>query len=205
MFSNPIALWSFTSLFSFLAAYSFIRTITDFRNPYQSVGHFLHAAMSVVMAVMAWPWWNALPAIPQIIFFSAATLWYLVMLIMQTTGKVTQQSLGGHSTWHQAVHAIMMLAMVWMVAVMAAMDHAAQPEHSGGHAGHHHDALSAPAALTGVAVTAALIIAGVIFTVEYITCSKKTSNAWRGHAGELASGGLMCLGMAAMCLPMIVS
>ncbi|WP_449276666.1 DUF5134 domain-containing protein [Leucobacter sp. GX24907] len=196
MFTDPVVQWGFTVLFSALTVYSVLRVFVDGSRSLQAIGHALHAVMAADMATMAWLWWAAIPSTPQLVFFVTAAVWYAIMLVLQASRRVSRRTLGGHGAWHQAVHVVMMLAMVWMVAVMADADPSAS--------GHDHSALPIGAALTGVAVTAGLIVAGAVFVVEFVDCVRGGKRTWAGHTGDVASGALMCLGMAAMCLPMLV-
>ncbi|MGO1736617.1 MAG: DUF5134 domain-containing protein [Leucobacter sp.] len=196
MFTDPVVQWTFTILFSLLTAYSVLRVFLDWSRPLQAIGHVLHAVMAVDMAAMAWPWWTAIPGAPQLVFFVIAAIWYVIMLALQASRRVSRRLLGGHSAWHQAVHVVMMLAMVWMVAVMVDADPSAS--------GHDHSALPVDAALAGVVLTAGLIIAGAIFVVEFVDCVRGGKRTWAGHTGDVGTGALMCLGMTAMCLPMLV-
>lgn len=196
MFTDPVAQWSFTVAFSVLTAYSGFRVSADFARPLQAIGHALHAVMAADMVAMAWPWWVSIPGAAQLVFFVFAALWYVIVFVLQLSRSVTKDMLGGHSAWHQIVHVVMMLAMVWMVAVMGDAD----PSGSG----HNHSALSAGGAVSGVLVTAGLIVAGVILVVDSLDWVRAGKRTWAGHGGEGAAGAVMCLGMAAMCLPMLV-
>jgi hypothetical protein len=90
----------------------------------------------------------------------------------------------------------MMLAMVWMTVAM-------QPT-AGAPTDHqtHHASLPISAALSGVMVTAALVVGGVLFTVELVECLRRR-RSWGSHTGDAASGAVMSLGMAAMCWLMV--
>ncbi|MGO2141196.1 MAG: DUF5134 domain-containing protein [Leucobacter sp.] len=194
MLSDPVLQWALTLIFSATAMNTTVRLFAD-RKLLLIVGNALHLAMSIVMVAMCWPWWSLLPAVPQTLFFSAGTVWFGAIAILQVRRRITRATAGRHSAWHQVAHAVMMLAMVWMILAMPsgldATTHA-----------HHHGGLEPWAALTGVAITAALAISGVIFLVELIRCLRGRTT-WLGHTGDVASGMLMSFGMAAMCWPMI--
>ena len=118
MFTDPVVQWTFTILFSLLTAYSVLRVFLDWSRPLQAIGHVLHAVMAAI-----WQGWHGrggrrFPVPPQLVFFVIAAIWYVIMLALQASRRVSRRLLGGHSAWHQAVHVVMMLAMVWMVAVM---------------------------------------------------------------------------------------
>jgi hypothetical protein len=71
------------------------------------VGHLLHFIMSLAMVVMVWPWGRTLPTAPPMVFFLLAALWFLAVGFI----GVGQRVVNGY-------HALMMLAMAWMYAVM---------------------------------------------------------------------------------------
>lgn len=194
MLSDPVLQWTLTLAFSATAAYATLRLVTD-RKPLLIVGNALHLVMSLVMIAMCWPWWTVLPSLPQTLFFSAGTAWFAAVALLQTRRRITRAAVGGHSAWHQVAHAVMMLAMVWTLLAMPSGTDGTTHDH-------HHGGLEPWAALTGVAVTAALTTSGVVFLVELVRCVRGRS-AWLGHTGDVASGALMSLGMAAMCWPMI--
>lgn len=194
MLSDPVLQWALTLTFSATAMYATVRLFAD-RKLLPIVGNALHLVMSVVMVAMCWPWWSLLPRVPQTLFFSAGVVWFGAIAILQARRRITRSAAGGHSAWHQVAHAAMMLAMVWMILAMPSGTDATT------HA-HHHGGLEPWAALTGVAITAALAISGVIFLVELIRCLCGRTT-WLGHTGDVASGTLMSFGMAAMCWPMI--
>ncbi|MGO2050692.1 MAG: DUF5134 domain-containing protein [Microbacterium sp.] len=194
MLSDPVLQWVLTLTFSATAGYSALRLVND-RKPLLVVGDSLHLVMSLAMITMCWPWWAVIPTLPQLLVFIAGTMWFVLVTVLQAQRRITRASLGGHSAWHQVTHAIMMLAMVWMILAMPSVTGAAAHTHD-------HGGLDLWAALTGVAITAALATAGVIFLVELIRCVRGRTT-WLGHTGDVASGMLMSLGMAAMCWPMI--
>lgn len=194
MLSDPVLQWALTLTFSATAMYATVRLFAD-RKLLLIVGNVLHLVMSVVMVAMCWPWWSLLPAVPQTLFFSAGAVWFVAIALLQVRRRITRATVGGHSAWHQAAHAVMMLAMVWMILAMPSGTDATTHVH-------HHGGLEPWAALTGVAITAALAVSGVIFLVEFIRCVRGRTT-WLGHTGDVASGAFMSFGMAAMCWPMI--
>lgn len=195
MVSDPVLQWALTVAFSATGLYAIVRIGVD-RKLLLVVGHVLHLAMSAGMVAMCWPWWSEIPAIPQIALFGGAGIWFAVLIVLQLARRVPRTTLGGHGPWHQAAHAIMMFAMVWMTVSMGS------GEGSGDHT-HHHGGLPMWASLSGVGLTATLLVAGVIFLVELILCLRGPTT-WLGHTGDVAAGTVMSLGMAAMCWPMIV-
>ena len=205
MVSDPVLQWVLTVAFSATGLSALVRIGID-RRPLVVVGHLLHLAMSAGMVAMCWPWWTTISAVPQLIVFGGAAAWFVVLLVLQLARRIPRAALGGHSPWHQAAHAIMMFAMVWMVVSMSAADAAmagtgADMAMDGG-AHHHGGSLPLWASLSGVALTAALLVRGVVFLVELIVCLRGRTT-WLGHTGDVTTGTVMGLGMAAMCWPMI--
>lgn len=99
--------WIVTALFVLSAAECLYAIATGRRVWTHIVGHSLHFVMAVAMAVMAWPRGAALPTTGPMIFFLLATVWFVIVTLVQT----------GHRGIN-AYHAAMMLAMAWMYAVM---------------------------------------------------------------------------------------
>jgi hypothetical protein len=129
--------WFVTILFVLAAAECLYALAAGNRRPATVVSQLLHVVMAVAMAVMAWPWGAALPTVAPMVFFLLATGWFVA---------VTASSLGAGHRIAGGYHALMMLAMAWMYAVMngrllpgqesyAADTGSAQPGASG-HAGH---------------------------------------------------------------------
>lgn len=194
MVSSPALQWLLTVAFSATMLFSALQ-LSRTRRPVPLVGDALHLVMSAGMIAMCWPWWGYVPAAPQLILFIFGTTWFLSLLFLQLAQRIQRVAVGGHRAWHQAAHAIMMLAMVWMIVAMPAGSDTAD------HA-HHHDALPLWASLSGVAITASLLVFGIVFLVDVIG-SIRNRATWLGHTGEAAAGAVMSLGMAAMCWPMI--
>jgi hypothetical protein len=99
--------WIVTALFVLSAAECLLAIATGRRTWAHVVGSLLHFIMSVAMVVMAWPWGATLPTIGPLVFFLLATVWFV--------------ALGFTDVGHRVVncyHALMMLAMSWMYAVM---------------------------------------------------------------------------------------
>ncbi|MUL79505.1 DUF5134 domain-containing protein [Mycolicibacterium sp. CBMA 226] len=71
------------------------------------ISRLLHLVMAVAMLVMAWPAGMAVPNRPPMVFFLLAAGWFAVLLVLRTGHRVAD-----------GYHAVMMLAMAWMYAVM---------------------------------------------------------------------------------------
>lgn len=129
--SDPVLQWVLTLTFSATAAYSALRLVND-RKPLLVVGDSLHFVMSLAMIAMCWPWWAVIPTLPRLLAFIAGTMWFVLVTVLQAQRRITCSSLGGHSAWHRVAHAIMMLAMVWMILAMpSGTDSAAHAHHHG--------------------------------------------------------------------------
>lgn len=127
--SDPILRWIVTALFVLSAAECVYAIAAGRRSPMHVVGHSLHFVMAVAMAVMAWPAGAALPTTGPVVFFLAATAWFVVVAL----------AVSGHRLVN-AYHASMMLAMAWMYAVMSGgllPQPGGAAGHGGGHGAHH--------------------------------------------------------------------
>ncbi|GAY16705.1 DUF5134 domain-containing protein [Mycobacterium sp. shizuoka-1] len=101
--------WLVTILFVLGAAECLYALAVGNRRPVTVIGQLLHVAMAVAMAVMAWPSGAALPTVAPMVFFLFATGWFVV---------VTAGPIGAGHRIAGSYHALMMLAMAWMYAVM---------------------------------------------------------------------------------------
>ena len=99
--------WIVTALFVLSAAECLLAIATGRRTWAHVVGSLLHLIMSVAMVVMAWPWGATLPTIGPLVFFLLATVWFVVLGFTDVGHRVVN-----------CYHALMMLAMSWMYAVM---------------------------------------------------------------------------------------
>lgn len=192
---EPLARWAFTVVFGVLACYMVGRLVAEIRKPLQAVMHLLHLVMAVVMVAMAWPWWGYVPALPQVVFFVAATIWFGVLAVLLASRRVSHYDTGCHGPLHQVSHAASMLAMVWMVVVMAPTGDAPVAHHS-------HAALGAGSVLVGTAVTAAMAVSAVALLVEAFDAMRRSRPAPPGPVDSVA-GAVMTAGMAAMCWMML--
>jgi len=135
--------WVVTVLFGLAAAECFVASCTGHRRWMSVVGNVLHVAMAVAMAVMAWPGGAALPTVPPMVFFLLATGWFVAM-------TASREAVGHRIAY--LYHALMMLAMAWMYAVMngtllpgqSSTDLAAVPAMPGSHAHHQMPGMAMP-------------------------------------------------------------
>ena len=87
----------------------------------------LHIVMAVAMIAMAWPQGAVLPTTGPMAFFLPAAVYFVVVVFAQAGHRLAN-----------AYHAVMMLAMAWMYAVMSGNLTPAPAEGSvpaGGHGG----------------------------------------------------------------------
>ena len=101
--------WFVTILFVLGGAECLFTLSVGNRRPATVVSQLLHVVMAAAMAVMAWPWGAALPTVAPMVFFLFATGWFVA---------VTASPLGAGHRIAGSYHALMMLAMAWMYAVM---------------------------------------------------------------------------------------
>lgn len=197
MHADPVIQWAFTVVFVVLGVVSLLWLAGDRRRPLAAVGDLLHLAMAAAMVWMVWEAPRRGAVAMQLAVFAAGTIWFCVLAWLRATGRVRRRAVGDHGPWQLAGHAVMMAAMVWM---LVAMGTAQDTETAGtGHADHH---LEAATTLFGIAATAALVVTGVLLMVELAECLG-SSRRPRRHAGDLAGGAAMSLGMAAMCWTML--
>ena len=181
------------------------------------------------MLAMVWPWWDVVPAKAQLTVFALASLWYLIIVVLSAMRKVDEISLGGHGTVHQIGHAVMMLSMTWMLLSMSggsgteshgeegqghsAHDHAAH-DHSGhtaldpsGHGSGHgsHSLMHEPFVfVSGIVITALLVIASIWFLLQFFRGVKghAPDHRYPLYRPDMISNSLMGFAMAFMNLLM---
>ncbi|WP_025733490.1 DUF5134 domain-containing protein [Carnimonas nigrificans] len=128
--------WLITVLFAFAAVDSAYRVIRPERSILRYC-HLWHLLMALAMLAMSWPWGHQLPALPQIVVFSVALLWFVWLGISggccasdDPHRNLTRLSMG--------YHALMMAAMAWMLLAMSNMGEMAQHSHHMISHGDHH-------------------------------------------------------------------
>ncbi|MFD6291414.1 DUF5134 domain-containing protein [Streptomyces sp. NPDC060205] len=173
-----------TALFTVVAAHTLWHALRSADDAWRArVGHFLHAAMALAMAVMPWGW--GLPKATMTVFFAGATLWFPLSLLGRIEDRATESV---------AVlpHMAGTAAMTWMV-------HAHHATLSGGVAG-------LPAAAP--AVTAVLVLVLLGCSLRSLTRSmpslRAVADAVRGGPAVApyhhVRDGAMALGTAVMLL-----
>jgi len=206
--------WVVTLLFVLSAVECVFAIATGHRRWPSVVSYLLHAIMAVAMAVMAWPWGAGLPTVGPMVFFLLATAWFAAL-----TGS-------GAAAGHRIVtgyHALMMLAMAWMYAVMngrllpGQSSGSAETSSSGHHAGHtgmpgmdmSGTELTDTAAASGAAYpawiaalnwvcTIGFAIAAVFWLYRFLAERLSRSSGDTVHHLGLLSQAMMAAGMAIM-------
>lgn len=115
--------WILTTLFTVTTAFSLYRAIRPGPAPAEStlparLNLALHAVMGAAMLAMLWPWGTTLPVVPQVVLFALAAAWFLLAAVLPT-GTLRVSVGGGHPRLHSTLHAVMMGATAWMLAVMS--------------------------------------------------------------------------------------
>ncbi len=110
MIQHLVLRWVVIGLFVLSAAECGFAIMTKRRPWTLGVNHGLHFVMAVAMAIMAWPWSAQLPTTGPAVFFLLAAVWFVTMAIV----AVRTTALRGL----YAYHGLMMLATVWMYAIM---------------------------------------------------------------------------------------
>lgn len=177
-----------TVLFVALAGYSAARLVRS-RSVEDGVDHLCHLVMSLVMALMVWPWWSSVPAAPVAVVFGASALWFTLRLLRAHTDHVHDR--GGH-----LVHAVMAVAMVWMAIAMVGM--------TADDGTHVHAAGMTSLAALGILLTVSLLVAAGALAVDGIALLAAGRRRWCGAGVDALVSCAMCLGMVAMTWPMSV-
>lgn len=138
------------------------------------VDRVLHLGMALGMLVMASPLWTSELAAPSYLVFGAGAVWFAARALRSPRG-----ALG--SPW---AHVVLMLAMVWMSAVMASDAH--DP--------------SVQIVLGVVFLVAVVMACGVVLAVD--ACGSWRSSG-RGVRIDHLTHVAMCFGMVITCWPML--
>lgn len=149
-----------------------------------------HVLMSLSMVAMAWPWGTAVPVLPQVLLFAAASVWFVLMAVLPPDRPPRNREHTDRGAWLPWLHVVMMVSMVWMLLAMPAL----------------HGATTAAGPLTvlsGVAVLVLLVsgtVLSVTATVPVVTGGRSGPRLpW--HAAHVAMGA----GMVAMVAPLLVA
>jgi hypothetical protein len=111
MIDDLLLRWVVTGLFVLSAAEWGFAIVTQRRVWTAIVRYGLHFAMSIAMAMMVWPWGAQLPTTGPAMFFLLAAAWFVIATRFVSDRSVAKRAEYGY-------HALMMLAMAWMYAVM---------------------------------------------------------------------------------------
>jgi hypothetical protein len=111
MVDDLLLRWVVTGLFVLSAAEWGFAIVTQRRVWTAIVRYGLHFVMSIAMAVMVWPWGAQSPTTGPALFFLLAAAWFVIATTLVSERTVAKRVEYGY-------HALMMLAMAWMYAVM---------------------------------------------------------------------------------------
>ncbi|PWI42662.1 DUF5134 domain-containing protein [Streptomyces sp. ICBB 8177] len=128
--------WTLTLAFALVTTFSVTRAVRPGAGHggsanSQRVTHALHALMGLAMIAMAWPWGRRLPVAPQVALFSLAAVWFVASVALNDR-RMWAHDGDGHPRLHGFLHAVMMGAMAWMVAVMPDAMKGGRPSAGGG-------------------------------------------------------------------------
>ncbi|OBK22086.1 hypothetical protein A5634_07880 [Mycobacterium asiaticum] len=196
--------WVVTGLF-LLSAIGFA-LVTDRKSWTSVVSHGLHLTMAIAMAVMVWPQGLGLPPTPAEAFFLAAAVWFAIAAIFAARVLGTRLVRG--------YHAVKMLAMAWMYAVMGGhltppgIDHHLPPDVPGMDMAGMDDMPEMTNAAgagthgwisTGNWIWAAFfVLAAFAWTYRFLTMRRRRgSRAWRVRLGSMVQA-MTATGMAIM-------
>jgi hypothetical protein len=203
---TPLTASVATTVFSLLGVWFVGRVVTG-RDVPDRVSNLLHLAMSGVMAAM--PWSAGVPALPQVVVFSAGAFWYAGAALFRPSSDAR---LGlGHGAHGRAAglwyHAGMMLAMVWMAVAMIPATASAD---MGGMSGMVHSAGAPGGAMTGdvpwgLAVSIALgaCFAGATVWLAALLIREAAGAAHRLVVADLTASTLMAAGMSFVLLVLV--
>ncbi|WP_243790061.1 DUF5134 domain-containing protein [Saccharopolyspora gloriosae] len=224
MVESLLLSWILTVLFTATAAWCAFSATRPALRPSDRLSSVSHLVMSLLMIAMTWPWGMSVPATPQVVLFSVATVWFVAL----TALRVPCAHGYGSPRLAHLHHAVMSAAMVWMVAMMPLLMLGAS-DSGGGH--HHHSmgvgggagVLAAPAAAETtpgavVAISAVLAAFLVLSSVAWISTAVDTARHTLNTADttgspadpratrlalDSACHGAMSIGMGAMLFAML--
>lgn len=106
------------ALFAVTGGYYLVRLVRD-QSWDDRILALTHVLMAALMIMMPLGWSGRVPAGLQILVFTAAALWYAYLLMFRP--YAVSETLGSHHAGRPRLlyHVGMMLAMVWMAAIMA--------------------------------------------------------------------------------------
>ena len=201
MMGTPLTASVATTVFSLLGVW-FVGRVVSGRDVPDRISNLLHLAMSGVMVAM--PWSAAVPALPQVVVFSAGAFWYAGAALFRPSSDAR---LGvGHGAHGRAAglwyHAGMMVAMVWMAVAMIPATASADTGGMAGMTGMTHSA-GTVGGMTGdvpwaLAVSIALgaCFAGATVWLAGLLIREAAGAAHRVAVADLAASTLMAAGMS---------
>jgi uncharacterized membrane protein len=213
--SNSFVAVLLSVVFVATAAYSTFQMVRS-RPVRDRVSYAFHTLMSAAMFCMIWPWGVELFLVPQIVIFSAATIWFVILAVTPATAE-GHLATGHHDGPRKLLyHGGMMAAMVVMafgmigmssgaMSMPSSMEMGAMPgmDMSGGGGG-----MVAP-----LWIGIASLVLGIGFGIAalyFLGSGLAVATSGEGPAISRRRGGadagwnlLMAAGMAALFIPMI--
>jgi hypothetical protein len=200
---TPLTASVAATVFSALGLWFAGRVVTG-RDVPDRISNLLHLLMSGAMVAMPWAW--NVPALPQVVVFSAGAFWYAgAALFRPSSDALLGVGHGAHGRvaglWY---HAGMMLAMVWMAVAMIPATASADGGMGGmsGMAGMSHAGAAGTAATGDVpwalAVSIALgaCFAGATVWLAGLLVREAAGAARRLEVADLTASTLMAAGMS---------
>jgi hypothetical protein len=215
MISNPVIAVLLSIVFVVTGAYSIYGIVTSHTSR-DRISYGTHALMSAAMFCMIWSWGQELLLLPQIVFFTAATIWFIVLAAAPASpdGHLATGHHDGRRTL--LYHAGMMAAMVVMAFAMigmnsgmtssaSSMDMGSMPgmDMSGSGGG-----MVSPLWVSTVSLVLAIAfgVAAIFFvgsTLMSATAENNQGRSGRRRTADATWNLLMAVGMAALFVPMI--
>lgn len=194
-----------TVVFAITAAGYLLFALRGRTNAVSRISDVLHLLMSIAMLAIPWGWGSVVaPPVAQIVVFSLATAFYLVLLVGgDRVGAHEHHGPGGSARLVVGYHVVMMAAMVVMGAMMTGMHPAAGSSMPGMSMGGSGGRMSGGMAPGWSAVSWLL---AVVFAVATLWLIVRLVGALRARAGRLAVADaalltLMSAGMALAFVP----
>lgn len=215
MISNSVIAVLLSVVFVVTGAYS-IYGIATSHTARDRISYGAHTLMSAAMFCMIWPWGQELFLLPQIVIFTAATVWFIVLAAAPASPE-GHLATGHHDGRRRLLyHAGMMAAMVVMAFAMigmnsgmrssaSSMDMGSMPgmDMSGSGGG-----MVSPlwVSVVSLALAIAFGIAALYFigsTLKSATAEHASERSGRRRTADASWNLLMAVGMAALFIPMI--
>jgi hypothetical protein len=203
---TPLTASVATVVFSTLGVWFAGRAVSG-RDVPDRVSNLLHLLMSGAMVAMPWSW--AVPALPQVVVFSAGAFWYAGAALFRPSSDAR---LGlGHGAHGRAAglwyHAGMLLAMVWTAVAMIPATASAD---LGGMAGMTRAGAAIGSALTGdatwalpVSIALGTAFAGATVWLARLLIQEAAGPARPLEVADLTASTVMAAGMSYVLLVLV--